>query len=107
MMSPGIKLRMLREQQGLLQREVAEAVGVGSKTYSAYEGDRKTPSQPVKERLSQFYGVPVEQLFSARNNDKLSEEWNPQSGETYKEYKLRVFPRYQGVNIRPRKGVEK
>lgn len=91
MMSPGIKLRMLREQQGLLQREVAEVVGVCSKTYSAYEGDRITPSQPVKERLSQLYGVPVEKLFSARNNDKLSEKWNPQSDETYKEYKLRVF----------------
>lgn len=107
MMSPGIKLRTLREQQGFLQREVAEVVGVVANTYSSYESGRKTPSQPVRERLSQFYGVPVEQLFSARHNDKLSEEWNPQSGETYKEYKLRVFPRYQGVNIRPRKGVEK
>ena len=61
--------------------------------------------KPVRTDEYLLYGMPVEQLFSTRNNDKLSEERNPQSGETYKEYKLRVFPRYQGVNIRPRKGV--
>lgn len=63
MMSPGIKLRTLREQQGLLQREVAEAVGVCSQTYSAYEGDRITPLQPVRERLSKLFGVPVDEIF--------------------------------------------
>ena len=29
------------------------------------------------------------------------EQWDPKSGETYTEYKLRVFPRYQGIYIRP------
>ncbi len=107
MMSSGIKLRMLREQQGLLQREVAEAVGVVANTYSSYESGRKTPSQPVRERLSKLFGVPVDEIFGGQLNNSLSEKWDPKSGETYKEYKLRAFPRYQGVNIRPRKGVKK
>lgn len=29
------------------------------------------------------------------------EQWDPKSGETYTEYKLRVFPRYRGIYIRP------
>lgn len=45
------------------QREIAEAVGIATSTYQMYENGKRVPSDSVKVRLSEYFGVSVQELF--------------------------------------------
>lgn len=45
------------------QREIAEAVGIATSTYQMYENGKRIPSDGVKIRLSEYFGVSVQELF--------------------------------------------
>jgi len=45
------------------QREIAEAVGIATSTYQMYENGKRVPSDGVKIRLSEYFGVSVQELF--------------------------------------------
>ena len=45
------------------QREIAEAVGIATSTYQMYENGKRVPSDSVKIRLSDYFGVSVQALF--------------------------------------------
>ena len=45
------------------QREIAEAVGIARSTYQMYESGKRVPSDSVKIRLSEYFGVSVQELF--------------------------------------------
>lgn len=57
----GDKLKMLRGNR--TQKEVAEAVGVSKQAISTYENNQRAPSDKVKKRLAEFFGVSIEHLF--------------------------------------------
>ena len=42
----GSRLKALRQARGLLQRDVADAIGVATSSYALYENDRRHPDQP-------------------------------------------------------------
>lgn len=57
----GIRLRELRGDR--TQAAVAEAVGVSPMAISQYEAGIRWPSDEVKLRLADFYGVDIKELF--------------------------------------------
>lgn len=63
-MTFGTKLRLLRENTGHTQNEVAEAIGVSRPSYSHYENDWNKPDMFVMTKLAEFYRVPLEYLSS-------------------------------------------
>jgi transcriptional regulator with XRE-family HTH domain len=67
-MQLGEKLRSLREGRGLLQRELAEAVGVTQVAIAHLEIGNRKPSFPMLIRLADFFGVSVDEL--ARPTEK-------------------------------------
>ena len=60
----GKNLRRLREGLGKTQQQIAEQIGVSRKSYSAYETGRRVPGRKALISLSEYYKVPLEQLFS-------------------------------------------
>lgn len=60
-MTIGEKLVMLRE--GRSQREVAEAVNISQSALGMYERNERVPRDEIKIRLSNYYGVSVQELF--------------------------------------------
>ena len=57
------RIRDLREDKDLTQREVGEAINVPQRTYAYYEsGERMVPPQ-VLVALAQFYNVSVDYLL--------------------------------------------
>ena len=55
-------IRRLREERGLTQKDVAQAIGVGSKTISGWEAPEwesgsREPNFPAVRRLAAFFGV--------------------------------------------------
>ncbi len=60
-MNIGEKLVALRE--GRSQKEVAEAVNISQSALSMYEKNERVPRDEIKVRISNYYGVSVQELF--------------------------------------------
>ena len=64
------RLRDLREDRDLKQREVADYLNCAQRTYSNYElGQRDIPTD-VLIRLSNFYNVSVDYILGLTNNPR-------------------------------------
>ena len=57
------KIRLLRHEAGLTQRQVAEKIGVTYRTYQNYEAGASLPSGSVASRLAAALGVSADTLF--------------------------------------------
>jgi putative transcriptional regulator len=66
-LSAGLKnrVRELRTQRGLSQRELAAAVDVSRQTINSIEQERYTPSLPLALVLARFFATTVEEMFDA------------------------------------------
>jgi transcriptional regulator with XRE-family HTH domain len=65
-------LKALREQKGLLQKEVANAVDVHPSNYSKMEKGERDVSIEVADKLAKFYGVTLDELVHM--NGKVPDE---------------------------------
>jgi putative transcriptional regulator len=57
------RVRELRGMRGLLQSELAAALGVSRQTVISIENGRYLPSLPLAFRIARFFAVPMERLF--------------------------------------------
>lgn len=56
--------KRLRELRGIRTRTgVAKAVGISYSALGFYETGKRTPTGPIKKRLADYYGLPVEVIF--------------------------------------------
>jgi transcriptional regulator with XRE-family HTH domain len=55
----GEVLRGLRQSAGLSQSQLADAAGVGLPTVKDYEGDRRSPSLEIAQKMAGALGVKV------------------------------------------------
>lgn len=59
----GERLKELREERGLTQKECAEQLGLNSVTYLHYEKDQREPPLALLAEFARFYGVSVDYLL--------------------------------------------
>lgn len=66
-------IKVLRKSQKLSQSEISEALGVNSSSISMYEGDKSVPSFDVLLKMSEIFGVSLDDLvFRDIENEGLS-----------------------------------
>jgi len=65
-------LKTYREQKGLLQKEVANAVGVHPSNYSKMEKGERDVSIEVADKLAKYFGVTLDELVHM--TDKIPNE---------------------------------
>ncbi len=58
------RIKVFRAEFGMSQTDLAEAIGVTRKTISTIEVGRFTPSTVIALKISQYFKVPVEEIFS-------------------------------------------
>ncbi|MCU1645943.1 MULTISPECIES: helix-turn-helix transcriptional regulator [unclassified Nocardia] len=58
------RIAMLRAERGISRRELAEALGVHYQTIGYLERGEYSPSLHLALRVSQYFEVPVEVVFS-------------------------------------------
>lgn len=63
----GKRLKELRIEQKLSQREVADALGLNSVTYLHYEKAQREPPLSVLADMAEFFGVSVDYLLGLRD----------------------------------------
>lgn len=76
-MTLGEKLKNLRNERGLYQRDVARALDMAITTISGYERDDRRPNPETLKQLADYYGVTIDYLVSSSDNtvDALEEEF--------------------------------
>ena len=57
------RLKLLRKQRGLLQKDVAEHLNVAISTYSYWENGKFEPDQESLSKLADFFGVSADYLL--------------------------------------------
>jgi len=62
-------IRILREQQGLSQGQLAEALRVSRQSINAIETGRYLPSLPLAFAIARYFGRPIEELFHDEDHD--------------------------------------
>ena len=58
-----LKLKMMRFNLGLTQREVAEKMGVTEASYNGWENETRAPHAQNVKKLADFFDVPTEEIF--------------------------------------------
>ena len=59
----GSRIKGLREQHRLSQKELAECLNVNSSTLSQYESDKRIPSDDIKIRIANYFNVSTDYLL--------------------------------------------
>lgn len=58
------RLRLLRQERGLSQRELGDALGLNHRTVGYLERQEYEPTYRLALKISDFFEVPVEAVFS-------------------------------------------
>lgn len=67
------RIALLRAEQGVTRRDMAAAVGVHYQTLGAVERGDHRPSLLLALRIADFFGVPVQVVFSIRPFPRISD----------------------------------
>lgn len=67
------RIALLRAEQGVSRRALADALGVHYQTVGYLERGEFSPSLHLALRISDFFGVPVEVVFSATPFPRISD----------------------------------
>ena len=74
------RISVLREERGVSRKELAEKIGVNFQTVGYLERGEYNPSLDLAFRISEFFNVPIELVFSTEPLKLLSQElldqWN-------------------------------
>lgn len=62
-MSAGTKLKALRQQRKMTQKQVADELEITKSALAMYERDERVPRDEVKIRIARYYGETVDALF--------------------------------------------
>ena len=57
------KIENIRKEQGILQDEMAKALGVSRQTISSLENGRYNPSIMLAYKIAKYFGKTIEEVF--------------------------------------------
>lgn len=63
----GTKIKEYRTSLGLNQEELAKKIGVGKTTISNYEVGLRSPKKPQMIKLSEVFGITIDDFFPTNN----------------------------------------
>jgi putative transcriptional regulator len=71
------RIALLRAEQGVTRRELADALGVHYQTIGYLERGEYNPSLHLALRIAEFFALPVEVVFSTRPFPRISDAEAP------------------------------
>ena len=57
------KIEAIRKERGILQDEMAKAMGVSRQTISSLENGRYNPSILLAHKIANYFGMTIEEVF--------------------------------------------
>ena len=68
------RIAILRRERGLSRKELAEIIGVNFQTVGYLEREEYNPSLDLAFRISEYFNLPVDFIFSVQSLPPMSEE---------------------------------
>ena len=65
-MSIGEKIKEIRLQNGLMQKEVAIKIGINQSNYSKMESGNRNPSAATLKKLADLFHVPMDSFYTTK-----------------------------------------
>lgn len=62
------RLKLLRTQKKMSQKELGQALGVSSSTIGMYEREKRTPDLSMVKAVSSFFEVSIDYLLGTTND---------------------------------------
>lgn len=69
----GLRLRRIRKQKGISQKELAEKIHVQRQTVSSYERGISTPDIYILIAMADYFGISMDELVGRRWKKKENE----------------------------------
>ena len=57
------KIEAIRKEHGIMQEDLARAMGVSRQTISSLENGRYNPSIMLAYKISKYFGMTIEEVF--------------------------------------------
>ncbi|MGP4041934.1 helix-turn-helix domain-containing protein [Gracilibacillus sp. D59] len=70
------RLKKLRENKDLLQKQVADKLGIKANTLSGYENGTRSPDPKLLRELAEFYNVTTDYLLGRTDDPDSSQNSN-------------------------------
>lgn len=64
------RIRLLRKEKGMTQKEVAEGLDIGYRAYQCYEYDQRYPDVPGLVAIADFFDVSLDYLVGRSDERK-------------------------------------
>ena len=64
------RIEEIRKARGVIQEELAKALGVSRQTISSLENGRYNPSIELAYKLSKYFGMTIEEVFIFEEAEK-------------------------------------
>ena len=68
------RISVLRQERGISRKELAEKIGVNFQTVGYLEREEYNPSLDLAFRISEYFNLPIDLVFSSKPLKPLSEE---------------------------------
>ena len=68
------RISILRQERGISRKELAEKIGVNFQTVGYLEREEYNPSLDLAFRISEYFNLPINLIFSTKPLKPLSEE---------------------------------
>ena len=68
------RISVLRQERGISRKELAEKIGVNFQTVGYLEREEYNPSLDLAFRISEYFNLPINLIFSNKPLKPLSEE---------------------------------
>jgi putative transcriptional regulator len=68
------RIAVLRQEKGVSRKQLAERVGVNFQTVGYLEREEYNPSLDLAFRISEYFGLPVDMVFSVSPMKPMSQE---------------------------------
>ena len=70
----GNKLKSLRENSGLLQKELADILNISLSSISMYERGERQPDNETLKKMSNYFNVSIDYLLDIETNTNIDKE---------------------------------
>ena len=67
------RLESIRKERGILQDEIAKAMGVSRQTISSLENGRYNPSIMLAYKIAKYFGMTIEDVFIFEEEEQKQE----------------------------------
>lgn len=109
----GLRLKQLREQKNMLQKDLAEILNNTQQTISLYESGKREPDYETLKNIASYFNVSIDYLLghtddpsphpkintiAAHRTDDIMSELPPEARKSVEEFIHYVYQKYKGKN---------